>query len=151
MKLAVINNSKERLICMGQLTEIEMALFSYQEKYGHFPPSHVLDKDGRPMHSWRVLLLEFLDEDLYSKYDFKQSWDGPNNSALGKRIPSCYALHDGRRPPSKPVTRFVVIEGKGLVFEGDRTTTLNHIEDPTDTILVVESLNCGIHWMAPRD
>src|SRR5438132_7665869 len=29
MKLAVINNSKERLICMGQLTEIEMALFSY--------------------------------------------------------------------------------------------------------------------------
>ena len=43
------------------------------------------------MHSWRVLLLPYLDRsDLYKAYDFTEPWDGPNNRKL---LPAPQYLH----------------------------------------------------------
>ena len=45
------------------------------------------DESGKPMHSWRVLILPFLDaEPLYKQYDFSEPWDGPKNSLLLPRM-----------------------------------------------------------------
>ena len=42
-----------------------------------------LDENGKPMHSWRVLILPRLDRnDLYQRYRFDEPWNGPNNSQL---------------------------------------------------------------------
>ena len=52
-------------------------------EYGVLPPAYVADASGRPMHSWRVLILPFLDQQsLYNQYDFREPWDGPHNIKL---------------------------------------------------------------------
>lgn len=67
-----------------------MAVVNYESQYGSLPPAYVLGPDGRPWHSWRVLILEFFNSDLYEEYRFSEPWDGPNNRKLAERMPSLY-------------------------------------------------------------
>jgi len=43
------------------------------------------------MHSWRVLLLPFLDQKpLFDQYRFDEPWDGPHNRKLVSQIQYAY-------------------------------------------------------------
>ena len=75
--------------CSNSLKNISLALQNYHDTYRTFPAAYVPDKDGEPMHSWRVLILPYIEErNLYDKYDFTEPWDGPNNSKLLADMPS---------------------------------------------------------------
>src|SRR5687767_14136115 len=50
----------KRTQCKNNLKQIALALHNYHDVYGSFPPAYIADKDGRPMHSWRVLLLPYI-------------------------------------------------------------------------------------------
>ena len=42
---------------------------SYHQKHGCFPPAYIADENGKPKHSWRVLILPFMGYgQLYSQY-----------------------------------------------------------------------------------
>ena len=72
-----------RAACGDNLKHIAMALHKYRQANGCFPPAYIADKNGKPMHSWRVLILPYLDQDaLYKAYDFTEPWDGPTNKKL---------------------------------------------------------------------
>ena len=48
--------------------QVAFALNMYHETYGSFPPAYTTDANGKPLHSWRVLLLSFMEQhDLYEK------------------------------------------------------------------------------------
>ncbi len=75
-----------RVICQRSLQQVGLALHQYHDKYGSFPPAYLTDANGRPMHSWRVLLLPFLGQQaLYDDYRFDEPWDGPHNALLHER------------------------------------------------------------------
>ena len=44
------------------MKQIGVALHNYHDAHGCFPPAYIADANGRPMHSWRILLLAFLSE-----------------------------------------------------------------------------------------
>jgi hypothetical protein len=46
-----------RNVCIHRLKGIAIAMHNYHETYKSFPPAYVPDANGKPMHSWRVLLL----------------------------------------------------------------------------------------------
>ena len=80
-----------RSACKNNLKQIGLALHNYHNAYGSFPPAFVPDAEGHPAHSWRVLLLPYVDgEELYSLYRFDEPWNGPHNSKLADKIPSVY-------------------------------------------------------------
>ena len=62
-------------------------MYGYHEMKGHFPPAYVADVQGRPAHSWRVLLLQSGMETLYERYHFDEPWDGPRNRSLANGLP----------------------------------------------------------------
>ena len=69
-----------RSICENNLRQIALALQNYHQANGCFPPAYVADKNGKPMHSSRMLILPYVGfDDLYKAYDFTEPWDGPNN------------------------------------------------------------------------
>ncbi len=47
--------------CIGNLKQIGLGLLNYESKYGCFPPAYVADAKGKPLYSWRVLLMAELD------------------------------------------------------------------------------------------
>jgi len=71
--------------CSGHLCQISLALHNYHDVFGCFPPAYIADSRGRPMHSWRVLILPFMEQvALYNAYHFEEPWDGPNNRKLAR-------------------------------------------------------------------
>jgi len=140
-----------RTQCKNNLKQIGLALHNYADANGTFPPAFIADETGKPMHSWRVLILPYLDQaQLYNEYDFSQPWDGPTNSRLITRMPAVYAC------PSNPVqgsnTAYVGVFGEHCIFRGGEPVKIREITDGTsNTLLVGEATRANIPWMKPAD
>ena len=139
--------------CQIHLKQIGIALHNYHDTYGSFPLAYVANKQGRPMHSWRVLILPFLEQEaLYKRYDFNEPWDGPNNSKLVAEMPRIYRCPSDSRSASPTDTSYVAVIGRETAWPGASAVSLGDITDgASNTILVVESHGSGINWMEPRD
>ncbi len=48
-------------------------------------------------------------------------------------------------------TSYVAVIGPETAWRGTKPLSLDQLEDPSRTILVIEKANSGIHWMEPRD
>ena len=93
---------------------IAAAMFSYEADHGSYPPAFIPDKDGKPMHSWRVLLLPYLGpgyDHIYEQYKFDEAWDGPNNMNLRFSMPAEYACPADSDASSQYETSYMVIVG----------------------------------------
>lgn len=101
--------------CMSQFRNVSFALQAYAtDNQGRLPPAYIADEHGQPMHSWRVLLLPYLDQQaLYDQYRFDEPWNGPNNSKLAKFIPEVYQCPNeyGHADGSHPWTSYVAVVG----------------------------------------
>ena len=128
-------------------------MHAYHDKYGHLPPAYVLGADGKPAHSWRVLVLEFMGyEELFKQYNFKEPWNGPNNRRLADKMPGQYRVASHANERNKNLTSYVVLVGPKTAFPGDKTVKFKDITDGLDkTILLAEAEGFNIHWMEPRD
>ena len=66
--------------CTNNLKQIVLALHNYHDVYKCFPSAVLTDESGRPIRSWRVAILPFMEQQaLYKQYDFNQPWDSPRN------------------------------------------------------------------------
>lgn len=141
------------LRCQNLLKQIAISLHSYHDDHGCFPPAYIADKQGRPLHSWRVLLLPYMEEKpLYDQYRFDEPWDGPNNRKLADTIVRTYCGAADHAGPRDTETDYVAVVGPGTMWPGERSVTLDDITDgPGSVIAVVEVRNSGIHWLEPRD
>lgn len=138
--------------CVENLRQIGLAMQSYHDRYGSFPPAYVADEDGKPMHSWRVLLLPYLGEQwVYDQYDFNEPWDGPHNRSLAGLIPGAYHCPDDFGAAAEETT-YVMIVGRETISDGPTGRSTEEITDGTArTILLVETSHSGINWLEPRD
>jgi hypothetical protein len=135
------------------LRQIAISLHNYHDDYGCFPPAWIAGKSGRPMHSWRVLLLPYMEEKpLYDKYRFDEPWDGPNNRKLAGQIVKAYSGAADHAGPADTETDYVAVVGPGTMWPGEKSGALSDIVDGTGNVIaVVEVRHSGIHWMEPRD
>lgn len=142
--------------CRNNLKQIAVALNKYYYVNDSFPPAYVADAKGRPMHSWRALLLLHLDgcENLAKKYRFDEPWDGPHNRMLSRQIPNIFRCPEtvAAVAGSPETTHYVAVIGPGTAWPGKEGTQIGDIRDGTaNTILVVEIAGSDINWMEPRD
>lgn len=81
---------------MEMLTD---ALHSYETVHRRIPPRTVKDADGKPLLSWRVLLLPFVgEEELYSQFRLDEPWDSEHNKKLLDQMPSVFANQNAEAP-----------------------------------------------------
>jgi hypothetical protein len=131
------------------ITIIGGALRRYHEVHGRLPPAVVRDKGGKPLYSWRVLLLPYLEASLNEQFRKDEPWDGPHNRALLRETPPCYqpALCSGDAPG---LTRYQVFVGPGTAFERDGLTWDDFPDGLAATLLVVEA-GKPVPWSKPAD
>ncbi|MDX1930183.1 MAG: DUF1559 domain-containing protein [Pirellulaceae bacterium] len=139
--------------CRNCVKNIALALLNYESVWKQLPPAVTYDAGGRPMHSWRVLILPYIEEDkLYQRYSFDEPWNGPNNSKLLSQMPltfRCPSLQDRSGTDFK--TGYRVLLGERTCFPPDRSRKLSEIRDGmANTLLLVES-NQPVLWMAPSE
>ena len=141
-----------RAACANNLKQIGLAMHCYHDQYKCFPPAFIPDENGKPKHSWRVLLLPFMEEQaLYAQYRFDEPWDSPNNTALAAQMPQVYRCpSDSDMTPGK--TSYAMLVGPHAISDGPTPRRLGDIKDgSSNTIMIVEAADAGINWLDPRD
>jgi RNA polymerase sigma factor (sigma-70 family) len=135
----------------SNLRNLALAMHNYHDQYGHFPPAAVISKDGKPLVSWRVLLLPYLDQEkLFREFKLDQPWDSEHNKKLLARMPAVYAAPRGKTKETHS-TFYQVFTGKGTIFDGQRGTRIVDVTDGTsNTILIIES-GAAVPWTKPAD
>ncbi|MEX0726519.1 MAG: DUF1559 domain-containing protein [Planctomycetaceae bacterium] len=140
--------------CESRLKVIQLALLNYHDAHLCFPPAYIADADGNPMHSWRVLVLPFIDMiPTYDDYDFTQPWNSSKNKKWADDLKnSFFSCPSGTHPANSYHTNYVVVTGDETAFSGSTPTKINDVKDrPENTILVVEIASPNIYWTEPRD
>jgi prepilin-type processing-associated H-X9-DG protein len=140
-----------RAQCGNNLKQILLAMHNYHDVWGTFPPAYTVGADGKRMHSWRALLLPYIDPTLASQYNYNEPWNGPNNSRLAKQCPLVFACPEDSTLAAGCTSYFVVV-GPNTLFPGQQGLPLRGVTDGTAyTIAVVEASGQAINWLEPRD
>ncbi|MEN1681909.1 MAG: DUF1559 domain-containing protein [Planctomycetota bacterium] len=138
--------------CRNNLRNIGLALHSYHDAHGAFPPAYTVDADGNRLHSWRTLILPFIEQQaLYEQIDLTKPWDDPANAAAREVAIDLYQCPSSVEAWLKP-SYVVVVDGTSL-FSGAEGKTFADIKDGTaNTIAIVEMHQSrATHWMEPVD
>jgi len=119
--------------------------------HGAFPPAYVTDATGKPVHSWRALILPYLDPELAKEYDYNEPWDGPNNSKLHNRMPSVFRCPNDTDAP-EGTTNYVAVVGNETMWPFSTSRKRDDITDGlSNTILIVETKGLNVPWLEPSD
>ncbi len=149
----LVCNAESRVTRTNRLKQIGLAMHDYAIHHNNrFPPAARWDNQGKPLLSWRVLLLPYLEQqELYEEFRLDEPWDSPHNLALLERMPEVYkpVIPDKTEPFT---TRLQVLVGPGTPFEIPEGPHL--IKDIPDglslTILVIE-VRLAVPWTKPAD
>jgi RNA polymerase sigma factor (sigma-70 family) len=135
----------------NRLKQLGLAMHNYAAEYGQFPPAALYSMDGKPLLSWRVLLLPYLDQqELYSKFKLDEPWDGPTNKKLLDKMPDIFFLTTGKDQKGHD-TIYQVFTGAGTIFPSPKACKISDITDGTsNTILITESAT-PVPWTKPAD
>ena len=145
-----------RSACINKLYRIiGQALQDYHRANGCFPPLYLADTNGRPLHSWRTLLLPYLGyDDVYKSLDLTKPWDSPENApvlAIHPREFFCGSDPSSRTPGTRQ-TNYLAVVGSNTAWSGDRPKKLSDFgKDASSTIMVIEVAGTGVDWAQPKD
>src|SRR5262249_50367494 len=138
--LPAVRNARpaaDRNTCANQLHQIAIAINNYVDAHHALPPLYTSDASGKPLHSWRTLILPYLEErTLFDSIDLTKPWNDPANSeACNTGLPAyqCPAsdLRDNR------TTYLAVVTPNSLLQPGE-PKKLSAITDGQKTLMVIE-------------
>jgi hypothetical protein len=135
----------------NNLKQIGWAVHNYHDVYG-FMPNNVYSKNGKPLLSWRVLLLpsfEAEEQQLYKEFKLDEPWDSAHNKKLIEKMPKLYAPIRVKAKPGE--TFYRGFTGPDTVFEAKKRLLLTDITDGTSNTTLVVEAGEPVIWTKPDD
>jgi len=141
--------------CTNNLKQIALAMHNSHTRHNTFPPAYSKSPDGKPLLSWRVQILPFLEQKaLYDEFHKDEPWDSEHNKTLISRMPAVYTCPSGSRTPAKEgKTSYLTPRGPATTFPGAEGVKLQDVTDGTsNTIFVVDASDAAaVTWTKPDD
>jgi hypothetical protein len=149
----VIAQDAARKKSANNLKQLALAMVNYADaNNGKMPPATVYSKDGKPLYSWRVLLLPYLEEEkLFKQFKLDEPWDSDNNKKLLGKMPKVFAPVQGETK-EKHATFYQVFLGEGAAFEDKQVIKYpaSFQDGTSNTVLIVEAAD-AVPWTKPAD
>jgi hypothetical protein len=138
--------------CVNNMKQILLAMHNYELQYKALPPAYTVDANGKPLHSWRTLLLPYLEQGpLYVSIDLAKPWNDPVNAkALETNVP---VFHCPAASEPENTTTYLANVGPNGCLRPGMPRRLDEITDDHDvTLMLIEaSEDDAVPWMAPTD
>jgi len=152
-----VETARDRTMLTNNLKQITLAMHSFNDAFKRIPaPGFSKDlgsRDTKPLLSWRVAILPFVEEDfLFKQFKLDEPWDGPNNIKLLDRMPKIYEPI-GPQPKKAGHTYLQYVTGPGTVFPNPTFVAgipRSFPDGLSNTVLIVEAAE-PVPWTKPAD
>ena len=145
-----------RNVSMNNLKQIMLALHNHHDVERAFPAQAICDATGKPLLSWRVAILPYLEQKaLYDKFHLDEPWNSEHNLPLLAEMPEIYI------DPSSPAlvtvggkTHYLAVSGAGTAFTGKAEgTNFAEIRDGASVSIAVLQVDDAhaVEWTKPAD
>jgi hypothetical protein len=154
-----VRSSANKTRSQNNVKQLSLAMHNYANSHRFLPPHAIYSKDGKPLLSWRVALLPYLEQTLlYRKFKLDEPWDSPNNKALLKYMPPSFIPPEERRTSEPYTTYYQVFVGTnrpvGPIFEPSpkhRVSFAGGIPDGNSGTLIIVEGGSAVPWTKPED
>ena len=153
--LPAVSSSRQaarRATSMNNMKQIGLAMLLHETAFGAFPPAYTADEDGKPLLSWRVRVLPYIEQNhLYEQFKLDEPWDSEHNKKLIGSMPRIYRSPASKTAPG--MTNYLTVRGDRTAFPDDKGQKLGNFTDGTaNTIMVVEVDDAkAVPWTKPED
>ena len=149
---AAFREEADRIHSLNNLKRLALGMISYGDARGRLPPAALSDKAGKPLLSWRVALLPYLEQgSLYKEFKLDEPWDSDHNRKLLRKMPAVY------KPPLKPAgwkpnaTYYQVFVGDQTLFPPGKPLRLSDLGAGTTNTLMIVEAGEAVPWTKPED
>lgn len=144
-----IADLKQRARSANNLRQILLAIHRYHDANGHFP-TDIVDKNGKPLLSWRVALLPYLEQTpLSERIKHDEPWNSENNRKVLRQMPDVFRI--GLEPPDETKTYYQGFVGRGAFFAQGQQLKFTNITDGLSNTLAVVEAGPPVEWTRPAD
>jgi Protein of unknown function (DUF1559) len=143
--------ARSRMTSENNLKQIGLAFHNYHG-VNEALPTDIRSKDGKPLLSWRVQLLPYLEHQaLYHEFHHDEPWNSKHNLALLEKMPDVFASARVKLK-KKGYTVYQTFSGPDTLFRpGKPGLRFTEVTDGlSNTILAVES-STAVPWTKPAD
>ncbi len=143
--------SASRMKDSNNLKQLGLGMWNYHDTMNGFPsPDGTTGAKGKPLLSWRVHLLPYVEQgNLYKQFKLDEPWDSPTNKKLIEQMPVLYASPLASDPVGQ--TRYKVFVGPGAAFERGKKTRITDITDGTSNTILIVGGGEAVVWTKPDD
>jgi hypothetical protein len=154
-----VRYAAEKMLSGSNLRQLMIAMHNYHNDHDCLPPVMSM-KDDKPLHSWRVHVLPYLQQDdLYRKLRLDEPWNSPHNLKMFEShpMPPVFA-HPTKLKDGLKTTHYLAFYSKkkdntAACFRLGSKVTLGQIvvNDGTgQTVGLVETTR-AVPWYQPED
>jgi prepilin-type processing-associated H-X9-DG protein len=147
-----VREAAARAQSQNNLKQIGLAMHNFAAAgNGTFPPAAICDKKAKPLLSWRVAVLPYIEQEpLYKQFKLDEPWDSDHNKKLIPLMPKTYALPAAPLQPG--ITHYRCFVGNGAAFDWIQGARLpaDFTDGTSNTWLVVEAGE-GVPWTKPDE
>jgi hypothetical protein len=144
-----VREAAARTQAANNLKQIMLAIHNYHDVYGHFP-ADIVDKNGKPLLSWRVAILPFIEQDnVFKQMKMDEPWDSETNQKMSQLTIKTYISPSAAGGNIAGMTNYRGIAGPGAAFEAGKKLKFTDFTDGTsNTVVVIETADL-VEWAKP--
>jgi hypothetical protein len=148
-------------VSSNNIKQLILACHNHGLAEGSMPPAATYSKAGKPLLSWRVHLLPYIEQgELYRRFHLDEPWDSPHNSTLLPLMPKTF-----QTPGTGPGhTHYQVVVGPGTLFPNAPVAGMStkaqlsrgpkipqSFPDGTSNTLLIVEASRAVPWTKPED
>jgi hypothetical protein len=148
-----------RMESANNIKQQVLGLMNYHDTFLYLPAAYSTDKDKKPLLSWRVHILPFIEQrPLYDQFKLDEPWDSEHNKKLIEKMPKTYRSPNSSAKPG--MTTYLGVGGpRGIMMKRDNPKagaeglTYAAITDGTaNTLMIVEANDdAAVIWTKPEE
>ena len=139
----------DRSRAMTDMKQVMLAMHNHLGQKNAFPAAAICDSSGKPLLSWRVALLPYLEQQaMHSQFNLNEPWDSETNKKHIKYMPSSYR---GTVASTDGTTSFKVFVGGGSGFDLAKGKRIDAFGDGTSNTIAVVEAGIPVPWTKPED
>lgn len=124
---------------------------------GGWYPQNIRDENGKPLLSWRVAVLPYVDQQaLYERFRLDEPWDSAHNRPLIAAMPGVFAHAHYPQVNAEGKTLMQIPTGKGAMYTGKnrpgrQDVDVHEIPSTQLACLVLTKPEFAVEWTKPDD